>query len=709
MEKVVRLYPECKDNLWGGVALREKYGKQTDKNPVAESWELSFHKDGPTRLFDGRTLAEVATEKELGKNCQGFPFFPTLVKLIDAKQDLSVQVHPSDDYALKHENSYGKTEMWYVVEAEEGAGLYVGLRRPLTKGELEAAIVANTLTEQLNFFEVKAGDCYFIPSGTIHAIGAGCLICEIQQNSNLTYRVYDYGRKDKDGKERELHVEKALKVSTLERYENKPLGIQRSFGELLGASKYFTTTKVCLNGSLSLPMDEGSFKSITVLDGEGKIGEESFARGDSFFLPAGTESVDICGHGTLIVVEIRKYYVGIDLGGTFIKGGIVDDLGNIVYQGKVPTESDGGAERVAANIAALTDSLLSAVGLQAGDVVGIGMGVPGMIDSKAGNVIYSNNLGWEDFDIGNAVEKLTGLPVKIANDANVAALGEVKFGVAKAHDNAILLTLGTGVGGGIVVDGKLVEGNRSAGAELGHSVIVMGGEQCTCGRKGCLEAYASATALIRDTKRAMLLHPESKMWEIGSLDEVSGKTAFDYQEVDAYAREVVDGYIRALACGIVNFANVFRPEVVILGGGVCAQGDNLVLPLQKILDEELFAGAKGPQVKIVVAQLGNSAGILGAAALWLDEVAPSPVKECAKTAENAPALDEMLMKALRLGVQNGSLSAVQLQRELAIGYNRAVNLLDKLEDMGYIAPQEEGRVRKVYLTAENFEKLYGKL
>jgi DNA segregation ATPase FtsK/SpoIIIE-like protein len=207
----------------------------------------------------------------------------------------------------------------------------------------------------------------------------------------------------------------------------------------------------------------------------------------------------------------------------------------------------------------------------------------------------------------------------------------------------------------------------------------------------------------------MLLHPESKMWEIGSLDEVSGKTAFDYQQTDAYAKEVVDGYIRALACGIVNFANVFRPEVVLLGGGVCAQGDNLVLPLQKILDEELFAGAKGPQVKIVVAQLGNSAGILGAAALWLDEVAPSPVKECAKTTENAPALDEMLMKALRLGVENGSLSAVQLQRELAIGYNRAVNLLDKLEDMGYIAPQEEGRVRKVYLTAENFEKLYGKM
>ena len=617
MEKVVRLYPECKDNIWGGVSLREKYGKITDKNPIGESWELSFHPDGPTKIKDGRTLQSVATAQDLGTNCEGFPFFPMLIKFIDAKDDLSVQVHPSDDYALANENSFGKTEMWYVVEAEQGAGLYVGFKKPVTKEEYERAIAENTLTELLNFYEVKTGDCYFIPSGTIHAIGSGCVICEIQQNSNLTYRVYDYGRKDKNGNTRELHVEKALKVTSLEKYENKPLGIARSFGEMLGASAYFTTTKIELNGEMDLPMDTGSFKCVTVITGAGNIGGEEFKAGDSFFLPASNESIKIKGEATMIVAEVRKYYVGIDLGGTFIKGGIVDDLGNIIVQDKTPTESAGGSEKVAQNIAALAKKLMAAVGLNSGDVVGLGMGVPGMIDSKAGTVIYSNNLAWEDFAIGARVGELTGLSVKIANDANVAALGEVKFGVAKQHDNAILLTLGTGVGGGIVVDGQLVEGNRSAGAELGHSVIVMGGEQCTCGRKGCLEAYASATALIRDTKRAMLLHPESKMWEIGSVDEVTGKTAFDYKDTDVYAKEVVDGYIRGLACGIVNFANIFRPEVVILGGGVCAQGDNLVKPLQKLLDEELFAGAKGPQVKIVIAQLGNSAGILGAAALLL--------------------------------------------------------------------------------------------
>lgn len=315
-----------------------------------------------------------------------------------------------------------------------------------------------------------------------------------------------------------------------------------------------------------------------------------------------------------------KYYVGIDLGGTFIKGGIVDEAGNVLLVDKTPTEKkkgEDGAEGVAANIAALVQSLMARQGLKTSDVQGIGMGAPGMIDSKTGVVIYWNNMGWKDFALGEKVQALTGLPVKIANDANVAAIGEVKFGAAKNYQNAVMITLGTGVGGGVVADGKLVEGNKGAGAELGHSVIVYGGEQCTCGRKGCLEAYASATALIRATKRAMEAHKESKMWEIGAIEKVDGKTAFDYWETDAYAKEVVDNYITHLACGIVNFANVFRPEVIILGGGVCAEGERLVKPLQAILDREIFAGNKGPQVPIVIAQLGNSAGLLGAAALWM--------------------------------------------------------------------------------------------
>ncbi|MBQ8295552.1 MAG: ROK family protein [Clostridia bacterium] len=616
--EIVKLYPECKDNIWGGVKLKEKYHKQTDKDPVAESWELSFHKDGPTRLENGKTLQETATAADLGKNCEGFPFFPMLVKLIDAKQDLSVQVHPSDSYALKNENSFCKTEMWYIVEAEQGAGIYLGFKRDVTQSEYEKAIKDHTLTDLLNFFEVKSGDCYFIPSGTIHAIGTGCLICEIQQNSNLTYRVYDYGRKDKNGNERELHVEKALKVTSLNGYRYAPLKVQTSQGEVLGISRYFTTTFINVQGEKTLTADKNSFKCLTCVEGKGEINGAVFETGDTFFVPAAYGEFQLKGEIKTVMAEVRKYYVGIDLGGTFIKGGIVDDLGNILLQDKVPTESDKGAEKVAENIATLANALMKKAGLSNDDVEGLGMGVPGMIDSKSGVVIYSNNLNWKDFHIGQSVEKLTGLKVKIANDANVAALGEVKFGAAKEYNSAVMLTLGTGVGGGVVDEGRLIEGNKSAGAELGHSVIVRGGEQCTCGRKGCLEAYASATALIRDTRRAMEAHKDSKMWEIGGLENVTGKTSFDYKEVDIYAKEVVDNYLANLACGITNFANIFRPEVIILGGGVCAQGDALVKPLQKLLNEELFAGELGPQVKIMIAELGNSAGLLGGAALLME-------------------------------------------------------------------------------------------
>ena len=608
-----KLVAATKNYLWGGQKLKEKYGKKSEEEKVAESWELSFLDAGLTRLEDGRSLKESMRERDLGENATDFPFFPTLVKFIDAKDDLSVQVHPSDAYALPNENSLGKTEVWHIVEAEKGAGIYLGFNRTVSKEEYERAIAENRLTELLNFFEVQAGESYFIPAGTIHAIGKGCLICEIQQNSNLTYRVYDYGRRDKDGNTRELHIEKALAVTNLAKFSPRALP-----DGVVGRSKYFTASTLAVNGVKELSLDRRSFKLVTVTNGAGKVDGENAVAGDSFFCPADDKKILLEGEMKTVVTEIRKYYVGIDLGGTFIKGGIVNALGEILVQDKTPTESEKGAQGVAQNIAKLAKKLMADAGLSAEDVEGLGMGVPGMIDSTRGEVVYSNNLDWEHFFIADAVKELTGLPVKIANDANVAALGEVKFGAAKEYKNAVLITLGTGVGGGIVLDGKLFEGNRSAGAEIGHSVIAIGGEECTCGRRGCLEAYASATALIRDTKRAMQKHPESKMWEVGSLEKVTGKTPFDYAGIDETARAVVDGYVKALGTGIVNFANIFRPEAVLLGGGVCAQGENLLAPLREILKKELFAGDKGPWVEIKIAELGNSAGLLGAAALLMD-------------------------------------------------------------------------------------------
>lgn len=609
---VYKLYPVCKDYIWGGTKLKEKYGKTTDKSLCAESWELSFHKDGLTEIAGGKTLAETLTDKEKGENCKGFPFFPVLIKFIDAKDNLSVQVHPSDEYALKNENSFGKTEMWYIAEAEEGAGIYCGFKKDTDKDEFVRKLADGTVEDLLNFIPVKRGESYFIKAGTVHAIGKGCLICEIQQNSNLTYRVYDYNRKDKNGKCRELHVDKALRVADFTPYKRRVLS-----GDALGIGKYFSVRKLCVNDEVLKP--EKSFQCITCVRGKGEIDGQPVSAGDSFFVSADNGEYTLKGDNMeVILTEIRKYYVGIDLGGTFIKGGIVDDLGNVLLRDMIPTEREYGAQHIADNISKLCKQMLENADMSASDVVGIGVGVPGMVDGEQGKIVYSNNIDVKDFYIAKEIEKQTGLAVKIANDANVAVLGETRFGCAKGYSDTVMVTLGTGVGSGIVIGGKLFEGNRSAGAELGHTVIAVDGEPCTCGRKGCLEAYVSATALIRDTKRVMTADKNCKMWEIGSLDAVNGKTAFDYADKDASAKAVVDNYIEKLGIGITNIANAFRPEAVILGGGVCAQGDKLIAPLQKYVDSHVFGGDKGPRVKILTATLGNGAGLLGAATLWLD-------------------------------------------------------------------------------------------
>lgn len=296
--KIEKLYPECKDYIWGGTKLKTKYGKQTDKSPCAESWELSFHKDGPTRLRDGKILSDCVTEREIGTNSKKFPFFPVLVKFIDAEQNLSVQVHPSDFYALKNENSFGKTEMWYIVEADEGAGIYLGFNHDVSAEEYEAAIRNNSLTDLLNFYPVKTGECYFIPSGTIHAICKGCLILEIQQNSNLTYRVYDYGRKDKNGRERELHIDKALAVTSLEKF------VPLTFDGCLGKSEYFTVHKHSVNGEREFFTDEKSFNAVTCVNGEGFIDGINVKQGDSFFVPAGYGKYILAGTMEIVITEV---------------------------------------------------------------------------------------------------------------------------------------------------------------------------------------------------------------------------------------------------------------------------------------------------------------------------------------------------------------------------------------------------------------------
>ena len=310
-----------------------------------------------------------------------------------------------------------------------------------------------------------------------------------------------------------------------------------------------------------------------------------------------------------------NYYAGIDLGGTFVKGGIVDEEGNILVKDKIPTGKERPYAEIAADMAQLVLDLAKKAGISPADVKAAGVGSPGTIDSKNGIIVYSNNIRWEKVPLGAELKKHLGIPVFATNDANAAALGESFAGAAKSYPSSVFITLGTGVGGGIILDNVLFEGNRSAGAEIGHMVIRMGGEKCTCGRKGCFEAYASATALIRQTRNAMAKDKTSKLWEIcPNPEDVNGKTAFDGMRAgDKTAEKVVKNYITYLAEGIANLANIFRPDAVVLGGGVCAEGDNLLVPLRRKVNRLLYGGTKYAPVLVTVAQLGNDAGLVGAA------------------------------------------------------------------------------------------------
>lgn len=290
-KKAVKLIPAFKDYLWGGTRLKEEYNKKSDLDIVAESWELSTHKDGQSVVeATGQKLEEYIKEQGreiLGKNALAFEFFPILIKFIDAKGSLSVQVHPSDEYALKVEGEYGKTEMWYILDCEEGASLYYGLKEEMSKAEFKKHIENETLEDILNKVPVKKGDVFFIEAGTIHAIGAGIVICEIQQNSNTTYRVYDYGRRDKNGNLRELHVEKAIEVSNL---CPPPSSKKTDESGILASCKYFTVRAVNVDGEENIKMSDACFNSVIITDGEGELelnGDMlNLKKGDSIFIPA---------------------------------------------------------------------------------------------------------------------------------------------------------------------------------------------------------------------------------------------------------------------------------------------------------------------------------------------------------------------------------------------------------------------------------------
>lgn len=313
-----------------------------------------------------------------------------------------------------------------------------------------------------------------------------------------------------------------------------------------------------------------------------------------------------------------KYYLGVDLGGTNIKVGITDETGTILHKQSIKTMGARPYEAIVKDMADLCRLVAKTANIPFEQVESVGIGVPGTVDQKSGTVIYANNLNTTGAPVGRLMQEMLGKPVYLGNDANCAALGEFVDGSGKEYHSIVMITLGTGVGGGIILNGKIWDGMEGSGSEIGHMVIQANGEPCTCGRKGCWEAYSSATALTRDTKRAMEQHPESLMHSlVNDQTKVSAKTAFDAaKHGDATGKELVDRYLFYLSEGIANIINILAPDAVILGGGVCNEGDNLLLPLQKLVYPKCYGGMDLPHSELKIAALGNDAGIVGAAMLW---------------------------------------------------------------------------------------------
>lgn len=313
------------------------------------------------------------------------------------------------------------------------------------------------------------------------------------------------------------------------------------------------------------------------------------------------------------------YNIGVDLGGTNIAAAIVSEAGEIIQKGSTPTINDRSYEAIIADMAKLCKELIAEAGLTETDIHSVGIGSPGIPDPKNGMIVYANNLNFKDTPVRAEFQKHLNLPVYIENDANVAALGEYETGAGKLYNDFVAITLGTGVGGGVIIDRKIIGGSWNGGAELGHIVIKAGGVQCTCGRKGCWERYSSATGLIREAKVAAMANPDSQLYKMveGNMDKMNAKIPFDAAQAgDVIAKSVVDQYIDDLAVGLVNVINIFQPEIIVLGGGVSAQKDNLIVPLKKRMTDEIYGGEEMFKTKIEVAQLGNDAGIIGAAMLY---------------------------------------------------------------------------------------------
>lgn len=604
---MVKLQPVLKDYLWGGTKLKTLFGRDNGDKIIAESWEASVHKDGESILADGTPLSVYL--QEIGEE------LPILIKYIDAKQNLSVQVHPSDAYAQKYEGDNGKTEMWYILSADEGAGIFCGLKDVCDKTEFKNKVLDGTVEDVLNFIPVKAGDCFLIKAGTLHAIGAGCVICEVQQNSNVTYRVYDYNRVDKDGNKRALHVDKALDVIRFEKYQDETgTGAwETKVGgkiRLLTECEYFRCKELLVDGVYE-DVCVDSFTAVNVLSGNGAINGEQYVCGDTFFLKKG-ETMKIEGEGKFILSTKPqpKYYIGLDVGGTkcgtcvgkTLSGKEVEicQQSRFSTAGKKPNEVlDLFAESVAEYVKQYK-------------IESIGIACGGPLDSKKGVIQCPPNLpDWDNIEIVKYFEDKFGIPTYLQNDANASAMAEWKFGAGKGANNVIFMTFGTGLGAGLILDGKLYEGTNGNAGEIGHVRLAKEGP-VGFNKAGSAEGFCSGNGIRRLA--------EIRAREQGLvLDEaLTTKDIFEKAyEGDTFFISVIQESAEKFGKVVSILIDLFNPEVIIAGGVFMRNYDTFMRYMQPVIEREAL-GISSAVCRVVPAQIAESVGDYSALAVAFD-------------------------------------------------------------------------------------------
>lgn len=595
MNEPIVFKPLTKERIWGGQQLKQHGFAISDDQKIGEVWTLSSHEHGVTLVqsgqFSGFSLKELWSNHPEIFGMDTSSEFPLLMKWIDASSHLSVQVHPNDTDAQRLEQQpFGKNECWYIVDCPEDASIIYG-HTFQSQAEFDQALEEGVLQQHLQYVPVSKGDFLYVPAGTVHALTKGCVVLEIQQNSDTTYRLYDYDRLDPAGVPRPLHLEQARQVIQFPHFHyHEPLVQLSPFQKSLTHTPYFFVEEWTVRDSHVIPA-RSFFQVITVIEGTIRLNHDQFTAGATILLPAQTEQ-KISGNGLVLLTgpssrTKRPLQIGVDLGGTQTRVAAIDQE-TVVKQLSFPTHPSAGPANA-------INQLKCAIQLfkQEFDITRIGIAAPGPLDAKTGCLLSPPNLpGWTRVNLTAPLHSAFDVPVSLENDANAAAFGEALFGAGKNFSSVYYVTVSTGIGGGYVYEKQLIRGANGCAGEIGNTIIEFSGSPHPVLNTGSLEGLASGTALqlrAREKQTSSI---------VTLLEDPEERTRF----------------IAYLATGLANIIHTVDPDVIVIGGGVTGSADLYWEQLLAAIKERVYPSLR-PNINIRLATLQGHAGVIGAAHL----------------------------------------------------------------------------------------------